>query len=165
MASRKGIFITIGILVAITAASFLVWIIPQNNPGTFVISDYEKHLNDVKEIHETLLFEMDKDFQKLLDDKITPEEYTAMAEISSSQINSQIISIIQSQAPEEWHSSYLHYTDSLKLSNSYIRETIVIAEMKQKQNSDIQIGKSLEKISEMKNEINSLSLISDQSRP
>ena len=165
MASRKGIFLTIGILVAITAVSFLMWMIPQNNPSTFVISDYEKHLDDVKEIHQALLSEIDEEFQKLLDDKLTPEEYTTIAEISSSQINSQIISIIQSKAPEEWHSSYLHYTDSLKLSNSYIRETIVIAEMKQKQNSDMQIGKSLEKISEIKNEINSLSLISDQSRP
>ena len=31
MATKKGIVITIGILVAITASSFLIWIIPQNN--------------------------------------------------------------------------------------------------------------------------------------
>ena len=165
MASKKGIFLTVGILGAITAASFLIWIIPQNNPTTFVITDFENHLDIVKEIHETLLFEIDENFQKLLDDEITPEEFNNLAEVSSDEINSQIISLIQSEAPEQWHPSYLQYTESLKLSNSYIRETIVIAEMKQKEDSEEQIRKSLEMISEMREEIESLSLMSDQARP
>ena len=73
--------------------------------------------------------------------------------------------LIQSEAPEQWHPSYLQYTESLKLSNSYIRETIVIAEMKQKEDSEEQIRKSLDMISEMRDEIESLSLMSDQARP
>ena len=54
MASKKGIVITIIILAAITGASFLLWIVPQNNETTFVISDYEDYLNGVKNIHEVL---------------------------------------------------------------------------------------------------------------
>ena len=54
MASKKGIAVTVIILVAITAASFLFWVIPQENPSTLVVSDYENYLDGVKKIHEVL---------------------------------------------------------------------------------------------------------------
>ena len=54
MASKKGIAVTVIILVAITAASFLFWIIPQENPPILVVSDYENYLDGVKKIHEVL---------------------------------------------------------------------------------------------------------------
>ena len=66
MATKKGIIITVGILVAITASSFLIWIIPQNNQNIFVVSDFETYLDNVKEIHDTLLLEIEEDFQKML---------------------------------------------------------------------------------------------------
>ena len=37
MASKKGIALTITILAAITGASFLLWMIPQENETTFVM--------------------------------------------------------------------------------------------------------------------------------
>ena len=52
MASKKGIIITIIILASITAASFLLWIVPQENPATLVVSDYENYLEGVKKIHQ-----------------------------------------------------------------------------------------------------------------
>jgi len=48
MTTKKGIIFTIGILVAITASSFLIWIIPQNNQNIFVVSDFETYLDNVK---------------------------------------------------------------------------------------------------------------------
>ncbi len=48
MASKKGIVVTITILVAITGASFLLWMIPQNNETTFVVSDYGGYLDGVE---------------------------------------------------------------------------------------------------------------------
>jgi len=54
MASKKGITITAIILAAITGASFLLWIVPQDVETTFVVSDYENYLDGVKNIHEVL---------------------------------------------------------------------------------------------------------------
>ena len=48
MASRKGVVLTVIILAAITAASFSLWLIPQNYEATFVVTDYESYLDGVK---------------------------------------------------------------------------------------------------------------------
>ena len=68
----------------------------------------------------------------MLNEKISPEDYIKIAEISSSQINSEIIQLVGSNPPEEWYESYLNYIEALKKSNSYIRETIVVANMNEK---------------------------------
>jgi len=49
MASKKGIAITAIILAAITGASFLLWIVPQENDTTFIVTDYEGILRWSKE--------------------------------------------------------------------------------------------------------------------
>ena len=54
MASKKGIIITGIILASITGASFLMWIIPEDNETTFIVSDYAGYLDGVKNIHEIL---------------------------------------------------------------------------------------------------------------
>jgi len=86
MASKKGIAVTVIILVAITAASFLFWVIPQENPFTLVVSDYENYLNGVKKIHEVLQESIETEFQNLLDGKTSPDDYIAITEVTSSQV-------------------------------------------------------------------------------
>jgi len=54
MASKKGIAITVIILAAITSASFLLWIIPQENDTTFIVTDYQGYLDGAENIHEVL---------------------------------------------------------------------------------------------------------------
>ena len=56
MASKKGISSNGQvILAAITGASFLLWMIPQDSDETtFVVSDYGDYLDGVKNIHEVL---------------------------------------------------------------------------------------------------------------
>jgi hypothetical protein len=164
MVSKKGIIITAIILVAIFAASFLVWLIPQNVETNFLISDYGSHLDKAKEIHLTLQTGIDQEFQNMLDEKITPEEYIQLAEISTSQVNSIIIQLVESKAPEEWHESYLNYIEALKNFNSEIRETIVISKMvsdnKMLENDDI-----YEKIKNLRNDSKSFANMSENSRP
>lgn len=164
MASKKGILITATILAAIFAASFLVWLIPQNVEINFIISDFENHLDKAKEIHLTLQAGIDEEFQNMLDEKITPEEYIDLAEISSSQVNSIIIQIVESKAPEEWYESYLNYMEALKKFNSEIRETIVIAKMvsddKIDENNDI-----FEKIKNLRKDSQTLANMSEYTRP
>jgi hypothetical protein len=164
LASKKGIIITVTILAAIFAASFLVWLIPLNVETNFVISDFGNHLDKAKEIHLTLQTGIDQEFQNMLDEEITPEEYIELAEISSSQVNSIIIQLVESKAPEEWYESYLSYIEALKKFNSEIRETIVIAKMisddKLDESNDI-----FEKIKNLRKDSQTLASISEEAKP
>ena len=165
MATKKGIIFTVGILVAITASSFLIWIIPQNNQNIFVVSDFETYLDNVKEIHDTLLLEIEEDFQKMLNNEISPDDYIIIAEMTSSQINSEIIQIVGSDPPEEWYDSYFNYIEALKKSNSYIRETIVVANIMKNDGDEEKIKELLVTINGFRMDSKSLSLASDEVRP
>ena len=54
MGSKKGVGITVGILVAITIASFMVWFAnPSNNSEmTIVVTDFENHDAGIVERHK-----------------------------------------------------------------------------------------------------------------
>lgn len=165
MASKKGVWLTIVILVAITIASFFVWLTPQSYDATFVVSDFKSHLDGIKEIHGALADGIEKEFQKMLNGDITPDQYIEVAEISSSQINSQIIQLVESKASQEWQESYLNYLDALRATNSNIRETIVVANMI-KENADKQnVDEVLKKIDQLKEESKSFVSASDSARP
>ena len=161
LVSKKGIIVTVIVLAGIFAASFLVWLIPQNVETNFIISDFGNHLEKTKEIHLTLQTGIDLEFQNMLDKKISTEEYI---ELSSSQVNSIIIELVQSKAPEEWYESYLNYIEALKKFNSEIRETVVIAKMvsddKIDENDDI-----FEKIKNLRKDSQTLVNMSENVRP
>ncbi|MDO8641014.1 MAG: hypothetical protein Q7R33_05670 [Nitrosarchaeum sp.] len=146
MASKKGIAITVIILVAITAASFLFWVIPQENPSTLVVSDYENYLDGVKKIHEVLQESIETEFLNLLDGKTSPDEYIAITEVTSSQVTAQISEFITSKPPEEWQDSYISYMEALKKFNTYIVETKVAANMLKEGQIDTEIMQKLESL-------------------
>jgi hypothetical protein len=127
--SKKGFIITGIVLAAITVGSFMVWLVPQDTQTKFVVSDPKDDLDAIiaqqKTISETTIAE----FSKMLGGEITPDNYISIAEISSSQTNSLIIKIMESDVSPEWRDSYSLLADYLRSHNSYIRETIVIAEM------------------------------------
>ncbi|ABK78103.1 hypothetical protein CENSYa_1481 [Cenarchaeum symbiosum A] len=128
MASKKGMIITGGILAVITLASFLTWLVPQATNQSFVITDYGAHLDGVENIHSIILLDLDADLQRLYDGGMESDDYILMAEVASSQVNSQVIGLVESGAPEEWQASYIEYMEALRQTNSYIRETMVVAE-------------------------------------
>ncbi len=91
MASKKGIAITVGILAVITISSFLIWMMPQNNEAVFVVSNFQDHIDVVKEIHNVIIDGIEIEFQNLLVGDVTPGQYIEIADVSSTQIKSQII--------------------------------------------------------------------------
>ena len=165
MASKKGIFLTIGVLVAITMASFVIWFLPQNSEITFVVSDFESHLDGVKNVHGVISEAIDTEFQNLLDGNISPKEYIEQAEISTVQINSQIIQLVESKATEEWFESYISYIEALKQYNTYVRETIVAATMIEEGTESAEIKEFITKINQFKENSESYIFKSDNSRP
>ena len=165
MVSKKGIAITVIILAAITGGSFLLWVIPQDVETTFVVSDYENYLDGVKNIHEVLQESIDLEYQNLLDEKISPEQYITVTEVTSSQVTTQISEFVTSKPPEEWQASYINYMDALKSFNSYIIETKVLANMIENGSSEEEMSETLEKINLLKMEFTEFIKMSDQSRP
>jgi len=165
VASKKGIVVTGIILAAITGASFLLWIIPQDYETTFVVSDYEGYLDGVKNIQEVLEESVDIEYQNLRSGKITPQEYITVIEVTSSQVTTQISEFVASKPSEEWQTSYINYMNAMMKFNSYIMETKVLANLIENTSSEEKMSETLEKIDSLKTEYKELIKDSDQTRP
>lgn len=128
MKSKKGFVITAVVLAAITAASFSIWFIPQDTQTKIIISNPKDELDALIDQQKTIA-ESDKvEFEKMVSGQITSDNYIMIVEISSSQIRAMIISITEPNVSQEWLSSYSSLAESLRAYNTYLRETVVVAE-------------------------------------
>ena len=165
MASKKGIAVTIAILVGVIPASFLILLIPENTDMKLIVSDFEKQLDDTDERTSMLSAGIEKSFDDLINHKLSPEEYFVTAGVTQSQVNSLIIELTLSGAPQEWAASYKSYIDVLKKLNEEITETIIVANlMKDGGNSD-SVNEIISKIHELRAELLALIEKSNSLRP
>jgi len=165
MASKKGIGITIAFLVGVVAASFLVYLIPEDTTMKIVVSDFEKYLDITKEKSTLESVGIDESFEKLMEKKMSPNEYIGIAKVSSSQINSLIIELTDSDATQEWVESYVNYIGALKKLNEKITETIVIANLMNDDDNSNSINEIIAKIHQLETESLDLIKKSDNTRP
>jgi len=165
MASKKGIGVTIAFLVGIVAASFLVYLIPEDTTMKIVVSDFEKYLDITKEKAMLESVSIDESFEKLMEKKTSPNEYIRIAKVSSSQINSLIIELTDSGATQEWVESYVNYIGALKKLNEKITETIVVANLMNGDNNSNSINEIIAKIHQLETESLNLIKKSDNTRP
>ncbi len=174
MASRKGVVVTCIILGAVTAASFLAWIVPQNdgtNVGdgsdtTFIVSDHEKYLDGVININQILQKSIEIEYQSLLDAAITPKEYMEVADATAVQVTDQISEFVTSKPPEAWQESYINYMESMRSFNSHIVETKVLADLIERGQAETEMAeKSRQAIQSLKKDAAEYAKISDQTRP
>ena len=167
MASRKGIAVTIAILVGVAIFAYsLPFLIAFDTEMKITVSDFGKHLDITKERAAMEYSSIDESFEKLMEKKTSPDEYIKIAEVSSSQINSLIIELTSSGASQEWSESYVNYIGALKKLNEKITETIVVANlMPVDYSNSISINEILADINDL--EIESLGLMkrSDDTRP
>ena len=152
MASKKGIGITVIILAAITGASFLLWVIPQENNTTFIVTDYEGYLDGAKNIHEVLQESIDIEYDNLREGKISPMDYITITEVTSSQVTTQISEFVTSKPSEQWQESYISYMNGMKKFNEYILETKVLANQIENGSLDEEILQTVNKIETIKAE-------------
>jgi len=165
MASKKGIGVTIAFLVGVVAASFLVYLIPEDTTMKIVVSDFEKYLDITKEKAMLESVSIDESFEKLMEEKMSPNEYIGIAKISSSQINSLIIELTDSGATQEWVESYVNYIGALKKLNEKITETIVVANLMNDDDNSNSIDEIIAKIHQLETESLDLIKKSDNARP
>jgi len=165
MASKKGIGVTIAFLVGVAAASFLVYLIPEDTTMKIVVSDFEKYLDITKEKAMLESVSIDESFEKLMEKKTSPNEYIGIAKVSSSQINSLIIELTDSGATQEWVESYVNYIGALKKLNEKITETIVVANLMNGDDNSNSINEIIAKIHQLETESLDLIKKSDNTRP
>ena len=165
MASRKGIGVTAAILVGVVAASFLVYLIPEDTTMKITVSDFEKHLDSTKDRASMESSSIDESFKKLMEKKVNSDEYITIAEISSFQIRSLIIELKDSNATQEWTESYVNYIGALKKLNEMITETIVVANLMDSDGNSNSINEIITKIHQLKTESLDLTKKSDAARP
>jgi len=165
MASKKGIGVTIAFLVGIVAASFLVYLIPEDTTMKIVVSDFEKYLDITKEKAMLESVSIDESFEKLMEKKMSPNEYIRIAKVSSSQVNSLIIELTDSGATQEWVESYVNYINALKKLNENITETIVVANLMNDDDNSNSINEIIAKIHQLETESLDLIKKSDNTRP
>jgi len=165
MATRKGIVVTAIILVAISAASFVIWIVPQNRGSSFVVSDYKSELESVRERQTLIATEMESGLKELLDKTLPPDDFVTRAQTSSAQVTSLITELIESNPPIEWRESYLNYDESLKKYNEYLTESISLAKKMKGGISLVDLNEEISKIDALKKESNSLVRKSNETRP
>ena len=164
MASKKGIGITIAFLVGVVAASFLVYLIPEDTTMKIVVSDFEKYLDITKEKAMLESVSIDESFEKLMEKKMSPNEYIGIAKVSSSQINSLVIELTDSGATQEWVESYVNYIGALKKLNEKITETIVVANLMNDDDNSNSINEIIAKIHQLETESLDLIKKSDNTR-
>ena len=165
MASKKGIAVTAAILVGVVAASFLVYLLPEDTTMKISISDFEEHLDITKERVSMEVTGIDDSFKKLMNSEMDPDEYISIAEITSSQILSLEMELRSSDATQEWTESYVNYIGALKKLNDKITETIVVANLITDDNNSNSINEILAKIKQLETESLDLMKKSDNSRP
>ena len=165
MASRKGIGVTAAILVGVVAASFLVYLIPEDTTMKITVSDFGEHLDITKERALMESSSIDESFKKLMENDMNQDEYIRIAEVSSSQILTLIIELKDSGATEEWTDSYVNYIGALKKLNEMITETIVVANLMDSDDNSNSINEIVDKIRQLKTESLDLTKKSDAARP
>ncbi len=165
MGSRKGIGVTIAILVGVVAASFLVYLIPEDTTMKITVSDFGEHLDITKERASMEITSVDESFEKLMKSKMSSDEYIRIAEISSLQINSLIIELTNSGATQEWTESYVNYIGALKKLSEMITETIVVASLMDSDDNSDSVNKIIAKIHQLETESLDLTKKSDAARP
>ena len=165
MASKKGIAVTVAILVGVVAASFLVYLLPEDTTMKISVSDFEEHLDITKERASMEITGVDDSFKKLMNNEISPDEYVSIAEISSLQLNSLITELTKSGATQEWTESYVNYIGALKKLNDKITETIVVANLITDDSNSNSINEILAKIKQLETESFNLTEKSDDLRP
>ena len=165
MPSKKGTGITMAVLVGVVAASFLVYLIPEDTTMKIVVSDFEKHLDNIDEKTSMLSTGIEKPFDDLINQKLSPDEYFDIAATAQAQINSLIIELTDSGATQEWVKSYVNYIDALKKLNGKITETIVVANLMNDDDNSNSINEIIAKIHQLETESLDLIKKSDNTRP
>ena len=166
MSSKRGVIITVVILVAITIGSFMVWFgNPTNSEMTIVVTDFENHDAGIVERHKIVSNSIDESFERFMNKDIDVSEYEKIAETGSSQNNALLMELAYSDAPEEWQETYVNRILSLKSFGEYIRETMVMVHLIESEVEEEERIEILNNIEKLKEEYIQYEQMADSAKP
>mgnify|MGYP006151644011 CR=1 FL=1 len=167
MSSKRGVVITVAILIAITIASFSVWIgnNTTNTEMTIVVTDFENHDVGIVDRHKIVSNSINESFGKFMDGEIEINDYDKIAKAGSSQNNALLIELKSSGAPEEWQETYVNRILSLKAFGEYIRETMVMINLIENEGGGGERIEILNNIEKLKEEYIQYGQMADSSKP
>ena len=167
MGSKKGVGITVVILIAITIASFMVWLgSPTDTEMTIVITDFDNHDAGITERHKIISNSIEESLTQFMNGEIDGDEYDYIAKNASSQNNALLIELAYSDAPDVWQETYVSRIESLKSFGAYIRESMVFAVYLENNDGDLeQKDELLENMSKYKEEYIQYKQMANSSKP
>ena len=166
MGSKKGVIITVAVLVAITIGSFMVWLDnPSSTEMTIVVTDFENHDVGIFERHNIVSNAVQESFSEFMNEEISLDEYIRIAETSSSQNNALLMELAYSDAPQEWQETYINRIASLKSFEAHIIETMVFANLINSDGEQEKITEVMNNIEKLKEESIQYAEIANSSKP
>jgi hypothetical protein len=121
LASRKGIAITVAIVAAIVGASFLIWFIPQSNPGSLITprSDLEI-ISDVYARHNDLADDIESKVSLWRQGNLTSEEILGQITQARPRVLEMEKQIQDANPAQEWQQSFDLYELALGVFSEYL---------------------------------------------
>jgi hypothetical protein len=122
LASKKGIAVTAGIAAVIVGASFLIWLIPQSSPGTFIMPPRGELeiINDVYSRHNSTATSVDARFEQWKDGTVTTADLQSQIGSSLTEVQSLQKELADARPAQEWQESFGTYTKALDSYTKYL---------------------------------------------
>jgi hypothetical protein len=122
LASKKGIALTAGIAAAIIGASFLIWLIPQSSPGTFIMPPRGELeiINDVYSRHNSTAATTETQFEKWKNSAATTADMQSQISGSLTEVQMLRKELADARPAQEWQESFVTYTKALDSYTKYL---------------------------------------------
>ncbi|MDA7952687.1 MAG: hypothetical protein MPI95_01005 [Nitrosopumilus sp.] len=125
MASKRGLVLTAGLLAAITAASFAIWL-PGTSTPTLVVSDPGDHLDGIEAVRAVLAESIRSEYGAVLEG--APRgPYEESAQAAARQARGQMAELLSASPPAGWEASYAAQAGAVRALGAYIVETMAAA--------------------------------------
>ncbi len=121
LATKKGIALTVGIAAAIIGSSFLIWYIPQSNPGGFMNTPRtdSEVIGDVYARHNDLATSIDLKFEQWKNNTAVSDMPAQLAS-AKSQVEQMRQDLRNHKPAQEWQKSYDIYVQALDSYTAYL---------------------------------------------
>jgi len=124
LVTKKGVALTVAIIVGFVAASFLIYLIPQSPQSDIItLGDAREQLEFVMDRNKVVIDEFQTVFRLWENGDIDKTTFDSSADVSIEQVSMMILELRGKQIPNEWNQSYVLFIQALDNYKAYIEKT------------------------------------------
>jgi hypothetical protein len=124
LVTKKGVALTVAIIVGFVAASFLIYLIPQSPQSDIItLGDAREQLEFVMDRNKVVIDEFQTVFRLWENGDIDKNTFDSSADVSKEQVSMMILELRGKQIPNEWNQSYVLFIQALDNYKAYIEKT------------------------------------------